>query len=72
MKKLIGTIAVAVAVAFSLSSCMSYDMYLKNDSGQQYHCYGSGWGYIGTPLAYSHKDECIKKAQSQGYHQTQE
>ena len=56
-----------VAICLLLSSCLSYDVNFKNAEGKTAYCRGHGWGFIGAPLAYSNKQDCISKTEAKGF-----
>lgn len=62
-------ILISIALALILSGCMTYDVALKNKSGEIYTCKGYGFGVIGTPVAYANKADCIERAEQKGYKQ---
>lgn len=47
--------------------CASYDKILTADNGKQYHCRQEGYGLIGSMVAGSRHDECVKTANEKGF-----
>ena len=59
--------SIVIALCLALSSCMSYNIQLRNTEGRIYTCKGYGFGLIGVPIAYADKDECITGAEAKGF-----
>lgn len=58
---------IVIALCLALSSCMSYDVRFKNADGKTYFCKGDGWGLVGVPVAFANKDDCIARAEANGF-----
>lgn len=51
----------------SLAACVNLDTTTKNAQGNTYRCFARGGGIIGSSLAQSAYDDCMKRAEEKGF-----
>lgn len=60
--------AVAALSCISLSACYSDRTVLQNAEGRKVFCQATGFGLLGTPVAYQQQGSCITKYETMGFH----
>jgi hypothetical protein len=54
--------------ALLLAGCANERTMLVTDTGGSRECRAFGWGLIGYPVAEASYKNCLKQAQTEGYH----
>lgn len=64
---IIKIVPLIIILACPLAGCASYDKTLTAENGKEYHCKQEGFGLIGSLVASSRHDDCVKAANDKGY-----
>lgn len=66
LKKLVLMCAI-ITLCIVLTACVSADTMLVNSNGQRARCSANGFGIIGSMVASSNHEDCVKKYEAAGY-----
>ena len=67
LRWLVLLLAVAV-LAVLLFGCANMSTNLHNpETGQDYNCHATGWGWLGAPAAIVMHSRCVAEMESRGY-----
>lgn len=59
---------IAGFLLLTLAACYSDHTILQNAEGKRVYCQATGFGLIGTPVAYQQQGSCITKFETMGFH----
>ena len=62
-------VVVSAALLPILVGCAAPSAHLVNDKGQKTQCSAFGLGLLGSFIALTMEQNCVEKAEKQGYHQ---
>lgn len=58
---------IIIIICITLSGCAFNQSTLINSEGAKYNCNSQGFGIIGSIMANSNYEDCVKQANAKGY-----